>query len=75
VVRGISVAEKQKMEITILPNGEVSIKVLCVPGPSCEQVSAALEVSLGSVKAKERTTEYYQEPLEVEEIAQKSGGH
>ena len=66
-------AEKQKMEITILPNGEVSIKVLCVPGPSCEQVSAALEESLGSVKAKERTAEYYQEPLAVEEIAQKSG--
>lgn len=66
-------ADKQKMEITILPNGEVSIKVLCVPGPSCEQVSAALEDSLGQVKAKERTAEYYQEPLAVEEIEQKSG--
>ena len=48
-------ADKQKMEITILPNGEVSIKVLCVPGPSCESVSAALEQSLGKVKAKEKT--------------------
>ena len=66
-------AEKQKMEITILPNGEVSIKVLCVPGPSCEQVSAALEQSLGTVKAKEKTAEYYQEELEAAEIAQKSG--
>jgi Protein of unknown function (DUF2997) len=55
------VADKQKMEITILPNGEVSIKVLCVAGPSCESVSRALEESLGSVKAKERTAEYYQE--------------
>ena len=52
-------AEKQKMEITILPNGEVSIKVLCVPGPSCESVSAALEQSLGKVKGKERTAEEY----------------
>ena len=66
-------AEKQKMEITILPNGEVSIQVLCVPGPSCEQVSAALEDALGKVKAKERTAEYYQEPLAVEEITRKSG--
>ena len=65
--------EKQKMEITILPNGEVSIKVLCVPGPSCEQVSAALEQSLGTVKSKERTAEYYQEELETTEITQKSG--
>lgn len=66
-------ADKQKMEITILPSGEVSIKVLCVPGPSCEQVSAALEDSLGKVEAKERTAEYYQEPLAVEEIEPKSG--
>jgi hypothetical protein len=65
--------EKQKMEITILPNGEVSIRVLCVPGPSCEQVSAALEESLGTVKSKEKTAEYYQEELEGTEITQKSG--
>ena len=65
--------EKQKMEITILPNGEVSIRVLCVPGPSCEQVSAALEQSLGTVKSKEKTAEYYQEELETREITQKSG--
>ena len=66
-------ADKQKMEITILPNGEVSIKVLCVPGPSCEQVSAAVEKSLGNVKAREHTAEYYQEPLDVTEVTQKSG--
>ncbi len=54
-------ADKQKMEITILPNGEVSIKVLCVAGPACESVSAALEASLGKVKSKDRTAEYYQE--------------
>jgi Protein of unknown function (DUF2997) len=65
-------ADKQKMEITILPNGEVSIKVLCVPGPSCEQVSAALEQSLGTVKSKEKTAEYYQEELAASEITQKS---
>ena len=61
-------ADKQKMEITILPNGEVSIKVLCVPGAACESVSAALESSLGKVKAKERTAEYYQESTESSEV-------
>jgi hypothetical protein len=66
-------AEKQKMQITILPSGEVSIRVLCVPGPACESVSAALEESLGKVKSKERTSEYYEEPLETQGIAQKSG--
>ncbi len=60
-------ADKQKMEITILPNGEVSIKVLCVPGPSCELVSKALEDSLGPAKLKERTAEYYEQPQVEEE--------
>ena len=66
-------ADRQKMLIEILPNGEVSIRVLCVPGPACESVSAALEESLGTVKSKERTAEYYEEPLDVAEVAQKSG--
>lgn len=66
-------ADKQKMEITILPNGEVSIKVLCVAGPSCQQVSAALEQSLGKVKSDEKTAEFYQETFETTEITQKSG--
>ena len=47
--------------------------MLCVPGPSCEQVSAALEESLGTVKSKEKTAEYYQEELAASEITQKSG--
>ncbi len=66
-------ADRQKMEITIGPDGEVSIKVLCVPGPSCERVSAALEESLGRVKSREKTAEYYQEELETTEVTHKSG--
>jgi hypothetical protein len=50
----MNVADKQKMEITILPNGEVSIKVLCVPGPSCESVSAALEESLETTEITQK---------------------
>ena len=60
-------ADKQKMQITISPSGEVSIKVLCVPGPSCEAVSAGLEQALGTVKSNERTAEYYQESLSESE--------
>jgi hypothetical protein len=54
-------ADKQVMEIQILPSGEVKITVKCVPGAACEAVSAALEQSLGSVKDKQRTSEYYEE--------------
>lgn len=65
-------ADKQKMEITILPSGEVSIKVVCVPGPACEAVSAELERSLGPAKRRERTSEYYQES-EVESPLVRAG--
>jgi hypothetical protein len=54
-------SDKQVMEISILPNGEVKIQVKCVPGAACEAVSKAIEESLGTVKTRERTAEYYQE--------------
>lgn len=54
-------ADKQVMEIQILPSGEVKITVKCVPGAACEAVSAALEQSLGSVKDRQRTSEFYEE--------------
>jgi hypothetical protein len=62
------------MQITILPNGEVSIKVLCVPGAACDAVSAALEESLGKVKSKERTAEYYQEATDFDVVTTGSSG-
>lgn len=53
-------SQKQQMEIRILPNGEVTIQVRCVPGAACEAVSAGLERSLGAVKDRQRTAEYYE---------------
>ena len=53
--------QKQVMEIQILPSGEVKLLVKCVPGAACEAVSAAIESSLGTVKSKERTNEFYEE--------------
>lgn len=57
-------SQKQVMEIQILPSGEVKLVVKCVPGAACEAVSAAIEQSLGTVKSKERTSEYYEESVE-----------
>lgn len=54
-------SQKQIMEIQILPSGEVKLTVKCVPGAACEAVSAAIEQSLGTVKDKQRTNEYYEE--------------
>lgn len=58
-------ANKQVMEITILPSGEVKLTVKCVPGAACEAVSAAIEQALGTVKNRERTTEFYEESVET----------
>ncbi len=57
-------AGKQVMEIQILPSGEVKITVKCVPGAACEAVSKALEESLGSVKDRQRTGEYFEESVQ-----------
>ena len=54
-------SDKQVMEISILPSGEVKIQVKCVPGAACEAVSAAIEQSLGSIKDRQHTSEYYEE--------------
>lgn len=54
-------SDKQVMEISILPSGEVKIQVKCVPGAACEAVSAAIEQSLGTVKDRQYTNEYYEE--------------
>lgn len=56
-------ADKQVMEIEILPSGEVKLTVKCVPGAACEAVSAAIEQSLGTVKDRQHTSEYYEEPV------------
>lgn len=56
-------SDKQIMEISILPSGEVKIAVKCVPGAACEAVSAAIESSLGSIKDRVHTSEYYEEPV------------
>lgn len=57
-------SDKQVMEISILPSGEVKIQVKCVPGAACEAVSAALEQSLGQIKDRQHTSEYYEEPVD-----------
>lgn len=57
-------SQKQVMEIQILKSGEVKITVKCVPGAACEAVSAALEQSLGAVKSRERTSEFYEESVQ-----------
>jgi hypothetical protein len=56
-------AQRKELEITISPTGEVSVHVKCIPGQECITETKFLEDALGGeIKARELTSEYYQQP-------------
>jgi hypothetical protein len=59
-------AEKKELEITIGPNGEVSVLVKCIKGQSCTEETKFLEEALGNtIESRELTSEYYEQPQGV----------
>lgn len=62
-------SQKQEIEISISPTGEVELKVLGANGSSCLAMTKAIEDALGVVVAREKTAEYYSEGvLNLEEV-------
>jgi hypothetical protein len=56
--------QKKELEITIGPDGTVSVQVKCVKGASCVEESKFLEDALGNtVESRELTSEYYEQPV------------
>ncbi|MBI4576753.1 MAG: DUF2997 domain-containing protein [Planctomycetes bacterium] len=53
-------ADKQELEIVIAPDGKVSIRVRCVKGAACEELTRPIQEALGQVVGQERTDEYYE---------------
>ena len=53
--------QKQDIEITISPTGEVTFTVKGVKGKSCIDETKFLEEAIGEVVDQERTSEYYEE--------------
>ncbi|HZS42578.1 MAG TPA: DUF2997 domain-containing protein [Polyangia bacterium] len=57
-------AERKELEITISPDGEVSVQVKCIKGQSCVDETKFLEDALGGkVESRELTPEYYEQPV------------
>jgi Protein of unknown function (DUF2997) len=55
--------QKKELEITIAPDGTVSVQVKCVPGQSCVEETKFLEEALGNkIESRELTSEYYEQP-------------
>ena len=68
-------AEKKEMEITIGPDGTVTVRVRCVKGQSCVDESRFLEEALGgAVESRELTSEYYEQPVGGAHTSTKVGG-
>jgi hypothetical protein len=56
-------AQKKELEITIGPDGTVSVQVKCVVGQSCVDETKFLEEALGNkIESRELTSEYYEQP-------------
>lgn len=56
-------AQKKQLEITIGPDGSVSVLVKCVDGQSCVDETKFLEQALGNtIESRELTPDYYNQP-------------
>jgi hypothetical protein len=67
-------ANKKELEITIAPDGTVSVKVLCVKGQSCVDETKFLEEALGGkVDSRELTSEYYEQSVGQSTTTKTSG--
>lgn len=61
--------EMEELEITVDPEGGVSIAVKGMKGPSCLEATRRLEGAVGEVTSREFCSDYYQErePVGVHE--------
>jgi hypothetical protein len=50
----------QQVEI-IIENGTPTVKVKCVKGKSCKDITKALEAALGDVAKSSNTSEFYEQ--------------
>ena len=66
-------AQKQEIEITISPSGEVQMKVIGMAGKGCLEATKELEDALGLVVSREKTSEFYQSET-VQTINTSNGG-
>jgi Protein of unknown function (DUF2997) len=59
------VAEKVELEVTIGQDGVVRIKTHGLRGQACMVETKGLEEAVGSVKSREKTSEFYQQETQA----------
>lgn len=55
-------ADKIEIELLFTPDGEVRIETRGLKGKTCMDETEALERAVGTVKEREKTSEFYQQP-------------
>ena len=50
---------RKSIELTVEPNGQISIEAVGFSGPSCEKATAFLEQVLGKATSKRHKPDYY----------------
>ena len=55
-------AEKIEIELLFTPEGEVRMKTRGLKGKTCLDETESLERAIGTVKEREKTSGYYQQP-------------
>ena len=55
----------QEIKLKIMPDGEVEIEVRGVMGTECLKLTEFIENRLGLVVKREKTAEYYKQPIVV----------
>ena len=66
-------AKKQELEVTIGDDGKISIKVIGGEGPSCLELTKAIEEALGVVTDRKKTSDFYVEKKEQKIEGQRGG--
>jgi hypothetical protein len=51
---------KRTIEVTVSPNGDISIDAIGFKGADCDQATKYLEEALGAVAQKQRKPEFHQ---------------
>ncbi len=66
---------KQEIEVTIGPDGRVTLRPRGAQGPACLELTRELEAALGEVESRELTAEYYLSGVEADALVrERSGG-
>ena len=57
---------EQELEITIEPNGQVTVRTIGIKGPACMDWADLMAQIIGREESRETTAEYYETPVQVD---------